>query len=95
MDRPFVAGGMIWNLADFNSELRNETMPHINNKGILTWDREIKDQYLFYQTQLSNKPMVRILNKQWSKRVGISDEAENYSYQSMYENRVIVCKQYV
>ncbi len=31
MERPFVAGAMIWNLADFNSELRNETMPHINN----------------------------------------------------------------
>ena len=84
MERPFVAGAMIWNLADFNSELRNETMPHINNKGILTWDRDIKDQYLFYQTQLSDKPMVRILNKQWTKREGIADEEVNYSTQQLY-----------
>lgn len=84
MERPFVAGGMIWNLADFNSELRNETMPHINNKGILTWDRTMKDQYLFYQTQLSKKPMVKILNMQWKKREGVADEGEKYCKQPLF-----------
>lgn len=59
-------------------------MPHINNKGILTWDRDIKDQYLFYQTQLSDKPMVRILNKQWTNREGVADEKVNYSTQQLY-----------
>ena len=75
-ERPFVAGGMIWNLADFNSETRAETMPHINNKGILTWDRKTKDQYLFYQTQLTNEPKVRILNALWEKRTGMADEGK-------------------
>lgn len=84
MERPFVAGGMIWNLADFNSEVRNETMPHINNKGILTWDRELKDQYLFYQTQLSEEPMVRILYKQWEKREGIAEKGKDYCLQPLY-----------
>lgn len=84
MERPFVAGGMIWNLADFNSEQRNETMPHINNKGILTWDRKIKDQYLFYQTQLSEKPMVKILNSLWEKREGVSFEDKMYCKQPLF-----------
>ncbi|RZM15925.1 MAG: hypothetical protein EOO88_43215, partial [Pedobacter sp.] len=48
MQRPFVAGAQVWNLADFNSETRNESMPHINNKGLLQWDRTPKDPYYFY-----------------------------------------------
>lgn len=75
-ERPYVAAGMIWNLADFNSETRMETMPHINNKGILTWDRSIKDQFLFYQTQLTDEPRISILNSGWEKRTGIANEEE-------------------
>jgi len=48
MKRPFVAGAVVWNLADFNSESRTETMPHMNNKGLLTWDRIPKDPYYLY-----------------------------------------------
>jgi beta-galactosidase len=52
MKRPFVAGAVIWNLADFNSETRIETMPHINNKGLLTWDR-IRRIHIFYTSHCS------------------------------------------
>ena len=52
MQRPFVAGAIIWNLADFNSESREESMPHINTKGLLTWDRKPKEVYRFYQAAL-------------------------------------------
>ena len=61
MQRPFVAGAMVWNLADFNSETRNETMPHINNKGLLQWNRNPKDPYYYYQAMLRKKPFVKIL----------------------------------
>lgn len=83
MERPYVAAGMIWNLADFNSETRMETMPHINNKGILTWDRSIKDQYLFYQTQLADEPLIRILSAGWDKRTGIADEEKQITVQPL------------
>lgn len=59
--RPFVAGAMIWNLADFNSETRNETMPHINNKGLLQWDRTPKDPYYYYKAMLMKDPYIKIL----------------------------------
>jgi beta-galactosidase len=73
MDRPFVSGGCIWNLAEFNSEGRDETMPHINNKGILTQDRRPKDVYLFYQSKLLNKPFIKISSRGWTLRSGIAE----------------------
>jgi beta-galactosidase len=69
--RPFVAGAAVWNLADFNSETRDETMPHINNKGLLTWNRKAKDTYYFYQANLAKKTFVKIST--WQIRAGISD----------------------
>ncbi|NOW93428.1 glycoside hydrolase family 2 TIM barrel-domain containing protein [Mucilaginibacter sp. SG564] len=69
--RPFVAAAAVWNLVDFNSETREETMPHINNKGLLTQDRKPKDVYSLYQAYLLNKPFIKISN--WNIRAGITD----------------------
>jgi beta-galactosidase len=71
MKRPFVAAAMIWNLADFNSETRTESMPHINNKGLLEWDRTAKDPYHYYQAVLSKNPFIKILGA--STAAGIAD----------------------
>lgn len=70
-ERPFVVAAAVWNLADFNSETREETMPHINNKGLLTQDRKPKDVYSLYQAYLLNKPFIKISN--WNIRAGIAD----------------------
>lgn len=79
--RPFVAGAAVWNLADFNSETRNETMPHINNKGLLKWDRTPKDPYFYYQAMLSKKPYVKILGDKI--RNGVSDSSSAISLQNI------------
>ncbi|MCU7552759.1 malectin domain-containing carbohydrate-binding protein [Chitinophagaceae bacterium LB-8] len=79
--RPFVAGAIVWNLADFNSEGREESMPHINNKGLLTWDRKAKDPYYFYQAKLAKQPFIKITSGDWKLRTGISDST------------ALVCKQ--
>ncbi len=71
--RPFVAGAMIWNLAEFNSEQRGESTPHINAKGIMTWDRKPKDGYRFYQANLLKKPFIQIGSKEWTLRTGFAD----------------------
>ena len=81
--RKFVSAAMIWNLADFNSETREETMPHINNKGLLTWNREPKDLYYFYKANLSTKPFVKIMSGYWDNRAGIADSATTYSSQPL------------
>ncbi|MBC7743718.1 MAG: DUF4982 domain-containing protein [Flavobacterium sp.] len=79
--RSFVSAALIWNLADFSSEQREETMPHINNKGLLTLDRKPKDLYYYYQSQLLKSPFLKISN--WANRTGISNPTEQVSTQSI------------
>lgn len=81
MDRPFVAAAMIWNLADFNSETRTESMPHINNKGLLQWDRTPKDTYYYYKAMLAKKPFIKILGP--SFRGAVADSATNVTHQTL------------
>jgi len=76
LKRPFVAGAMIWNLADFNSETRVETMPHINNKGLLEWDRTPKDPYYYYKAILAKQAFVKILGS--TLRGGIADSSKSF-----------------
>jgi beta-galactosidase len=79
MKRSYVAGAIIWNLADFNSETRTETMPHINNKGLLEWDRKAKDPYYFYQAMLLKEPFLKILGS-CQMRFGIADSTSDVCY---------------
>jgi beta-galactosidase len=68
--RPFVAGSTVWNLAEFNSETRQEAVPHINNKSLLTGDRRPKDAYFLYQATLLKTPFLRIGSRGWILRAG-------------------------
>ncbi|MGC4102933.1 glycoside hydrolase family 2 TIM barrel-domain containing protein [Ferruginibacter sp.] len=83
MKRPFVAGAVVWNLADFNSETRTESMPHINNKGLLTWDRVPKDPYFLYQASFLKTPFVKIASSGWENRAGVADSAGNFCVQPL------------
>ena len=74
MQRPWISGANIWNLNDFYSEERAYAVPHVNNKGIVTLNREKKDTYLQYQATLSNKPTVLLGEMNWKIRGGIIDE---------------------
>lgn len=75
--RPFVSAAMIWNFAEFNSEQRTETTPHINAKGVMTWDRKPKDAYKFYQANLLSRPFVAIGSKDWINRTGFASSENN------------------
>ena len=48
-ETPYVCGGTHWNFIDFSSALRDESMPRINNKGLVYADRTPKDVYFYYQ----------------------------------------------
>ncbi|HVZ25928.1 MAG TPA: malectin domain-containing carbohydrate-binding protein, partial [Sediminibacterium sp.] len=54
---------------------RAETTPHINAKGLLTWDRKPKDGYRFYQSNLLKTPYLQIGSKEWNARTGFADSA--------------------
>lgn len=81
--KPFVSGAMVWNLADFNSETREETMPHINNKGLLTLGRQPKDTYYLYQAYLLKEPFLKIASAAWTNRTGTADSAAAISTQPL------------
>lgn len=52
MERRFVVGMSAWNFADFGSEFRGDAMPHINQKGLVNFNREPKNIYYWYKTIL-------------------------------------------
>ncbi len=79
LKRPYVSAAIVWNLADFGSETRTETMPHMNNKGLLEFDRTPKDPYFYYQAMLSKQPYIKILGA--SKVFGIADSVSSVCYQ--------------
>lgn len=81
--RPFIAGSSLWNLNDFYSEPRIDTNPHVNNKGILTLDREKKDEYLLYSAYLSQKPYLSIGNREWKVRGGAMDPVSGQCVQTV------------
>jgi beta-galactosidase len=68
--RPFVAGGLLWNVFDFGAEDRgkDQTIPHLNQKGCFTYDRQPKDVYYFYRSQWTTDPMVYIVSHTWTQR---------------------------
>ncbi|MBR9914163.1 MAG: glycoside hydrolase family 2 [Algicola sp.] len=51
-DRPFMTGMTAWNFADFGSEFRGDAIPHVNQKGLVRYDRTPKDIYYWYKSVL-------------------------------------------
>lgn len=68
--RPYISGSLIWNVFDFAVERRvkGQTIPHMNQKGVFTYDRQPKDAYYFYLSQWTDEPMVHIVSHTWTQR---------------------------
>ena len=78
-DRKYVNAMIVWNLADFSSESRTETTPHVNAKGLLTIDRKEKDGYRFYKANLGKEPFIAIGSKEWNFRTDLA-KTENADF---------------
>lgn len=46
----YIAGGAYWNFIDFNVASRQESMPRVNNKGLVSNDRAPKDVYYYFKS---------------------------------------------
>lgn len=69
---PYVCGGTHWNFIDFCSALRDESMPRINNKGLVLNDRTPKDVYYYYQAMWRQEiPVLHIASRDWTHRAGL------------------------
>lgn len=68
----YVSGSTLWNFIDFASALRDESMPRINNKGILYENRSPKDIFYYYKAFFRKDiPVLHIATRDWSSRAGI------------------------
>jgi beta-galactosidase len=67
-ERPFVAGGALWNMFDFQSFAKIGNIPHINQKGMMTYDRRPKGLFYYYQSQWLEEPMVYIWEHTYTHR---------------------------
>jgi len=72
-DRPWMTGFAIWNFIDFQRDGREDVIPHINKKGMVTTDRHPKDVFYYYRSQWDKKPFVYIAGKHWISRIGFTD----------------------
>ena len=77
LKRDYIVGAMVWNLNDFYSEARRNAMPHVNNKGLVSTDRERKDGYFLYQAYLKESPVLHIASKSWKNRAGASRDGKS------------------
>lgn len=67
-----IVGSTVWNFVDFGSGGRDESMPRINNKGLLYADRTPKDVYFYYKAFLrKDVPVVHIASRDWAFRSGV------------------------
>jgi beta-galactosidase len=76
-ERPFLAGTTLWVQYDFGSEARGESRPHMNQKGLLTFDRKPKDIYFLYQARFSNRTVLHIATRDWLGKSSAIADANN------------------
>lgn len=79
--RPYLWSTSIWAAYDFASDSRNEgNQPGINDKGLITHDRQIKkDAYYFYKVNWNPEPMVYICERRFTNRTQPETSLKLYS----------------
>lgn len=86
-DSVFIAGATHWNLIDFGSALREESMPRINNKGLLYNDRTPKDVYHYFKAAWRDDiDYVYIASRDWQVRTIVSDSVQVRMPVKIYAN---------
>ena len=72
MERPFVVGMSAWNFADFGSEFRGDAMPHVNQKGLVNFNRTPKNIYYWYKIILNPEETVSMFFKGLANFISVS-----------------------
>ncbi len=92
---PFVWGTYVWNMFAFAADFRDEGgSKGMNNKGLVTFDRNIKkDAFYYYQARWTEKPMLHLTQKRFIDRAKaeiIVKAYSNLNKVSFYLNDVFV-----
>ncbi len=68
----WLCGANYWAFADFGAAHRGDTKPHINQKGLVTFDRKKKDAFYLLKSKWAKNPVVYIESPFWIERFGNS-----------------------
>ena len=79
--RPFVWGTFVWCMFDFAVSTRHEgSQPGLNDKGLITRDRQIKkDAFYFYKANWSDEPVLYITSRRFIERTNAVTKVKIYS----------------
>lgn len=69
-DRPYLWGTFVWTMFDMSVNVWNRGgTPHMNQKGLVTYDRTVKkDAFYFYKANWSKEPVLFIAERRNSER---------------------------
>ncbi len=70
----WMCGVNWWNFADFGSASRGNSIPHVNQKGTVTFGRKKKDSFYLMKSMWSDNPVVYIESASWTKRGGAAQK---------------------
>ncbi len=81
MERPYLWAKFIWVFADYQSAIRKEGDTNgINDKGLLTYDRQTKkDAFFFYKANWNPEPMLYIASRRFTERKDPTVQVKAYS----------------
>ena len=85
--RDYYIGYSIWNFIDFHVDGRIDVHPNLNNKGMVSSDRQPKDVYYYYQARWSKMPMVHIASNCWTERTEVCDSSVLIRPISVFSNQ--------
>lgn len=77
MNMTWLAGFAAWNFADFGSERRGDAHPHVNQKGLVNYDRSEKAVANLYRAYFSDEPVLYIALRNYTEQAGIEDREES------------------
>ncbi len=85
-DTPYILGGTYWNFIDFSSASRGESMPHINNKGVVTPERQKKDVFYYFKAAWrQDEPVLHIATRDWQEREMVERRQQVKVYTNAHE----------
>ena len=92
MERNYVIGATEWNFIDFNVATRQESMPRVNNKGLVYNDRTPKDIFYYFKSFLNNdESVVHIATRDWKNRTAVTDQSNSVFPLKVYSNLQRLC----
>ncbi len=75
-ERPFIAGTTVWNQFNFRNRYSQDSIPGMNQKGLMNIDRTPKDVYYLFKANYFEGPVLYIATRQWNHRTGTDPNAE-------------------